>query len=268
MNGSYKPTWYYDQPVTAGWGGGEYGPMLTNAPQEKYYIFWNPDSPVSREVTLKICTQQTETTYNYTTLGTGIFLIATGAVAGSVAAYTLGRRLLLTLVAFTLILLGVFLVTTYPKMFEGKETVATNSLTIPAHGSINELMHYNTSDSYIITLAGPNGRVNTTVVPEADFTAFTQGKYDDAYWQEWRGSHYPVYGLAMGNMSAKDVRFVLVNPEAFDEQVSVQVDRIWVGTDYSGLGGGVLLVALGIVVLFFVHRRQLGEFNRALENQE
>jgi hypothetical protein len=133
VNGSYKPHWYYDQPSSYWWGAGEYSPMLSNAPQERYYIFWNPDAPVSREVTLKICEQTTETTINYTTLGTGILLIAAGVVAGAVAAYTLGRRLLLTLTAFTLIVLGTFLVTTYPKTFEGKETVATDSLTIPAH---------------------------------------------------------------------------------------------------------------------------------------
>jgi uncharacterized membrane protein len=268
VNGSYKPAWQYDQPSTW-WGSGEYVPMMSNAPQERYYIFWNPDAPVSREVTLKICEQTTETTYNCTTLGTGIFLIAAGTVAGSVAAYALGRRLLLTLVAFALIVLGAFLVSTYPKTFEGKENVAMDSLTVPAGSSINEPVHYNTSDYYAFTLSGPNGRLNTTVIPEANYTEFLEGKYYIEYWQMWQGSHYPINGMLMGGIPfGSDVRLVLVNPESYDERVSVQVNRLWIGTDYSGTAGGFLLVALGVIVLYVAHRRQIGEFNKALENQE
>jgi hypothetical protein len=129
-------------------------------------------------------------------------------------------------------------------------------------------MHYNTSDYYTITLAGPKGRMNTTVVPEADFASFTWGKYDRAYWQEWQGSHHPINGFSMVDLTAKDVRLVLVNPEVYDEQVTVKVDRVWMGTDYSGTIGGILLVTLGAIVLYFAYRRQIGDFNGALENQE
>ncbi len=265
VNGAYKPQWIYEQPEQ--YGG--YWEMFRNGPAEMYYVFWNPDAPCSREVTLKICEQTTETIYNYTTLGTGIFLIAAGAVAGSVAAYILGRRLLFTVIAFTLIIGGAFLITNYPQYFEGRETVATESFTVPAHSSINTPIHYNTTDShYFLTLSGPQGRLNTSIVPESEWTAFTEGKYEMEYWQEWRGSHYHIDGLALGDMSARDVRLVLVNPEAFDEQVDVQMDQYWVGTDYSGTVGGIILVAFGIVVLYFTHRRQMAEFNRALENQE
>ena len=267
LNGSYKPTWYYDQPFTAGWGGGEYLPMLSNAPQERYYIFWNPDSPVSREVTLKICTQQTETVYNYVNLGAGIFLIAAGAVSGLIAAFTLGRRVVLTVVALALVVLGIFLVTTYPKSLDRKETVATNPLTVPASGFTKESIHYNITGYYALTLKGANGRMNATVIPEDRFAAFSQGKYE-TYWYVWQGSQYPISGNPMGDISTNDVRLVLFNPESNQEQVTVQVDHFWNETDYSGLGGGVLLLALGAVTLYVAHKRQIASFNKALENQE
>jgi hypothetical protein len=82
QNGSYNLSWIeVPQP---GWGQSQnYWPISSASQERWHYIFWNPDSPISKEVTINICEQWTETVYNNFNLGLGIFLIVAGPVSGA-----------------------------------------------------------------------------------------------------------------------------------------------------------------------------------------
>lgn len=258
VNGSYAPQWCYEQP-TSEFGGLGYGRTLGNAPVDYYHVLWNPDAPYSRNVTLTVYESKPTIAYNYQNIGIFVFSVGGGGVVGLAAANSLGKRMLLTVVALTLIVLGISFLTAQPQILEGREIVGTTSIIVPAEGTTNIPLHYNTTDYYTLTLDGANGRLNTTVVSEIDFSAGDL----DSYWSMWRGSLVPISGVPMG-VPTQDVRLVLVNPEDFDEQVSVQVDRLWPETSYTSNISGALVLTFGVAVLLFANRRLLTEFHRAL----
>jgi hypothetical protein len=74
--------------------------------------------------------------------------------------------------------------------------------------------------------------------------------------------------MFMTNTVESTSRNQQANPEEFDEQVSVQIDRFWSETSYTSFIGGAVLLALGVALLLFANRRQLGDFHRALEHQD
>jgi hypothetical protein len=265
LNGSYKPSWR--EVPSPGWsqGGDDYWPLSAVSQERLYYIFWNPDSTISKEVTFKICEQWTEPVYNTFNLGFGIFLIAAGAVSGLAAAFSVSKRTLIVVIALTLIVSGIFLVTTNSQTFHHEEITATNSLAVPAGSCVNESVRYNATGFHYFMLKVDNGTMNSTVLSVEDFATFSQGQYEP-YWQNWRGSQ-GISGTMDGG-SANHVYLVLSNPEAFDKQVTVQVYRAWDEYNYFGLIGGILLIAVGVIAFYFANKSQVASFNKALENQE
>jgi len=267
INRSYKPTSWYEESNQAI----VYVPFGSNLSPSMHYIFWNPDSPVSKEVTFQIFRQQTETVYDSFSLEAGISLIAAGAVTGLAAAFTLGRRVFIVVIALTMFISGICLISANMQLFQREETVATSFLTVPADSYTNEHIHYNVTGIYGLILnvdnATVNDSMNATVVSEDEFAAMSQGQYEP-YWQRFWTSQYLIGGTNVNSNSPNDMYLVLSNPDAFDKQVTVQVERFWEEYNYLGVAGGIALVTLAVITLYIANRGQIREFNKALENQE
>ena len=265
VNGSYKPAYSGENgpgsPLSS-----QYCPIPGNAfPEPFYFIYWNPYSNGSVEVKIEIVQQWTAPVCNNLNLGFGISLLAAGAVSGLAAAFSVSRRLLLVVIALTLIVSGVFLVTTNLQKFSHEEIVATNSLAVPAGGCVNESVSYNATGFHYFMLRVDNGTMNSTVLSVDDFALFSKGQYEP-YWQNWRGAHG--IGGTVDEVSTNQVYLVLSNPQGFDKQVTVQIYRAWDEYNYFDLAGGALLIAVGAFVFFFANKSQIANFNKALENQE
>jgi hypothetical protein len=259
-NGSHKPSWNEFGPATD-----NYAPISFNTyPEPVYFIFWNTNAAASVEVTFKVCQQWTEPVYNNFNLGFGILLTAVGAVLGLGASYSVSKRVLLVVIALTLIVSGVFLAITYSQMFYSEEKAAAFSLAVPAGACVSEHISDNATGFYVLILEVDRGSMNSTVLSEEVFAEFSKGQYEP-YWLAWRG-HYSMSG-SFGT-SLEPAYLVLSNPQALDKQVNVEVHRYWEDYNYAGLIGGILLIATGAGTFYFANRTQIASFNKALENQE
>ncbi len=266
LNGSYKPQWREvpDQ-ASPGRSYEGYFPLGANPPAALHYILWNPDSSVSKEVTINIAIERTETVYNMFNLEVGVALVVLGVVSGLAAAYTLGKRMVFAVVALSMAVTGAFLVLTNTQSVYHEGTVATKQLTLPAAANLTEPIRYNASGAYALFLKIDNGTANTTVITEANYAAFSAGQYEPS----WRsGQHSFGFTGRLPDESISMVYLIVSNPDNFSKQVTVDVFRGWQEYNYVCLVGGALLAMFGIAAFYLAIRPSLASFNRALENQQ
>lgn len=270
LNGSYTATWTEipnpNRPSDSQIYEEAY-PLGYNFPESTHFIFWNPDSPISKQVTVTAYTEHDETVYNLQNLQVGCLFIALGAVSGLSAAFWLGKRVLFVVVALVLIVAGGFLAATNTQLVYHEETACSFSLTIPAYACVNEPIHYNASGAYAVMIRVDKGTVNATVMLDQDFASFSQGTFEPD-WAFGTGSRLEFGGRPYNAQTTNDVCLVLVNPDNYVKETSVQIIRGWEEYNYPCLAGGVTSLLLGFLVLYFSNRSQLTRFNKALEHQE
>ncbi len=266
LNGSYKATWHeMPTPVIAQSTSDYEETWPLNALTEKMnYIFWNPASPTSKEVSLTIYQEQTENRYNGFNLGLGIFLVASGAVSGLGAAFWVSKRTLLVVVAFTLIFSGIVVEGNFAQINHHQGIVSTYSLTLLPGDYLNESIVYEQPGSYAFMLTVKNGTIDSVVLSDEDFAKFNEGQYEP-HWSNVKGSQ-GLSGNIIGN-SADHVYLVLSNPDSAEKQVNIEVHHSWDAYNLVGLGGGISLIAGGITILFLANRSRFSAFNKALEEQ-
>ena len=267
LNGTYRLSWR-EEPTPRADGAPNtaenYYPVNV-VTQETHYIFWNPDSPVSKEVTLTICRQWTETVRDNFKLGFGFFLIVAGSVSGLGGAFWVSKRALLVVIALVSIASGVFCASMYSQMYHGEQVVTTYFVVVPANGWIDEPAVYDQPGYYAFIVIAKNGTINSAVLSQSDFEAFSQNQYEPN-WLIVKGSQ-DLGGTMTGGSPNKNY-LVLSNSDALDKPVNIEVYRTWDSYNVSGLAGCILLVAAGIVVFYIANRSHLAAFNKALENQE
>ncbi len=266
INGSYKPNFAGDvEPISIS-KMDDFRISCINAYSEPvYYILWNTHPSDSVEVTLKFCQQTTLQTYNALNFYAGVFLIATGVVSGLAAAFTISKRTILVVAALVLAVAGAVLFVCYSDISHHEEGYWLNPLTVPAMGYANESLRYNETGVYSLGLKVDNGTMNSAVLSSDEFAAFSQGTYTPN-WQNWT-DHLIINGLPSSGNSAVEY-LVLSNPDACDKQADMAIEHVWDSYNIAALIGGPLLIAVGIVMLWFANRCQIRAFNRALENQE
>lgn len=238
------------------------GPMVYG-PFDEYLVFWNPDSPVDKEVTIRIYQETTQTVYDYTTLGIGIMLIVTGSIIGIVGTLKLCKWVFLNAIAIVMIVSGAFLVNTYSSTIFRQEVVATESITVPANGYAHEIMRFNETGYYSFSSNQPIN-VNFTFIDKASFDAWQNGQYQP----DWN-SYY--YGFTINPKNIDLITtyaVVLSNQNTNDTQVNYKLYRSWEEYNYAGLISGIALIIAGAVTVFLANRDKIKQFNKALESEQ
>jgi hypothetical protein len=160
---------------------------------------------------------------------------------------------------------GAFMAISYSQIYHHEAAITTYSLTIPGGECINEPSTFEQTGYYAFIVDVKNGTINSAVLSEQDFAAFSLGQYEP-HWQSCRESQG--LGGTMEGGANNHMYLVLSNPDAFDKQVGVEVYQAWDAYNILGLAGGILLLAGGVVACYLANRSHLAEFNKALENQE
>jgi hypothetical protein len=268
LNGSCTLAWHEIPTLVSPQSSSEYHEEwpLNAINQKMHYIFWNPNAPVSKGVTMTIYQQWNETIYNNCNLGIGVFLIIVGAIAGLVAAFAVSKRVLMVVVALVLIFSGAALAINYSHTFHHEGIIAADTLLVPADSYVNQPIRYNATGNYAIFLKTENATLNATVLSEDEFNAFSQGQYQPN-WHITQGWTYGFSGKPLDAPSANQVRLVLYNPDTSEKQVITQVYGAWDEYNLVGLVSGILLIALGTDLFCFANIRQIAEFNVALEKE-
>jgi hypothetical protein len=263
VNGSYQPSFSSATgPNEPGIGG--YYPVSDYQGEPWYYAYWNVYSNDSIEVKMDIVQASSQTVYNYSNLGSGVFLVAAGVVSGLAAAYSVSKRTMLVVISLALIFSGAITITNNSRYSNFDKVVASKTILVPANANVTEPIHYNQTGSYVLRLTVNNGTINATALSRDEYGSFMRGEYS-AYWEKGRYDFGVGGGVSDGVSS--DAVLLLINADAYGKEVAVQFQCYWEGYDYATLIIGAAAFAGGLAVFYFTNRRQIKAFNRELENQ-
>jgi hypothetical protein len=255
-----------------------------SAPNVQNIVFWNPERS-SQLVHLAVYREAAE--IDYANLSLSLQITAVGAV-GTLAIisflvvknraqlrnYKMTRKkALVVLVATVMFASGVFLAYTFSRPVEGESILSHGSVVVPANDYKAITYQVNAEGTYIIQLTVDQGTIQ----------AFDSG--DGTPFMHWgNGSTYdvrtfapPIFnassgitgGCYGGEFDSMTEYMLLSNFDGYSKQVQYEVSYHWSYSNNFFMVGGVTLATTGAMLLFLVLlKAKLGEFNRALENQE
>jgi hypothetical protein len=264
INGSYDPP-FSSTASPNNPGAGDFCPVSDYQGEPWYAAYWNVYSSDPIEVKMEIFRVSTETAYNYSNLGLGALLVATGAVAGLTAAFSISKRTMLVVISLTLVFSGALTVATYSCNCNFDKVVTTKTITVPANCSVTEPIHYNQTGGYLLRLTVNNGTMNATAMSSEQYGSFISGEYLPC----WQKSRYD-FGVSGGvcDGASDDAVLLLLNTDTYGKDVTVQFHCYWNGYDYAGLAGGAFVLVGGLAVFYFANRQQIKAFNKEIDAQK
>lgn len=289
VNGSYSLSWYempnpaqqhnpndYEESYLVGSG----------FPQSIHYIFWNPDAPVSKQVTITAYIEHKETVYNMANLEMGILFTALGTAGlggtGSFFAFKnkdkikVTRRKALMLAGLLLmIVLGGFLASTYANPIQAQTTISQGTVDIPANDYCSVPFTINKDGQYIAKFNVDKGIIQ--VYSSSDGSVISQWSNGTEF--DIRTQNRPlnvssgVTGMdCMGCMSVEPPwtrYYILSNSDGYSKNVTYEITYNWTYNNYVAMMAGIAFVIFGSTAFVLaLLKGKLKEFNRALENPE
>jgi hypothetical protein len=289
VNGSYSPGWYempnpaqqhnpndYEESYLVGSG----------FPQSIHYIFWNPDSSVSKQVTITAYIEYKETIYNTANLEIGILFTVLGAAGlggkGGFFVYKnrdkikVTRRKALMLAGLLLmIVLGGFLATTYANPVQAQTTIGHGTVSVPANDYRSVPFTVNRDGQYIAQFNVDNGSIQ--VFQSGDGSVISHWSNGTEF--DIRKQNRPInvssgitgmdYMGCTGTESPWTDYYILSNSDNYSKNVSYEITYNWTYNNYVAMMAGIALVIFGsIAFVLMLLKGKLKEFNNALDNQE
>ncbi len=287
LNGSYSLNWYEMPNPAQQHNSNDYEESYivgSGFPSSIHYIFWNPDSPSSKQVTITAYIEHKEAVYNTANLMIGALFTALGATglggAGLFFAFKnrdkikVTRRQVLVLVGLLLmIVLGGFLAVTYSCPVEAQRIVSQGTVTVPANDYYPLPYFVNNDGDYLFQFDVDKGVVQIYHSSgDSPIDRWSNGTEFDV-----RTHNPPVYNGSSGSIGSSvftcgnsyTTYYLLSNTDAYSKNVTYDITYHWTYNNYVAMMAGISFAIFGsLAFILTLLKGKLKDFNKALESQE